>query len=48
MFVTYDDPQSLAEKAGYVKKKHLGGIMFWEYSGDRDGELLNDIVSNIY
>ncbi len=48
MFVTFDDPRSLAGKAKYVKKKHLGGIMFWELSGDRDGELLKAVVTSIY
>jgi chitinase len=48
MFVTFDDPRSMKEKAKYVKKKHLGGIMFWELSGDRDGELLNAVVNTLY
>ncbi|HEX2863741.1 MAG TPA: glycoside hydrolase family 18 protein, partial [Deinococcales bacterium] len=33
-FITYDDPRSLAEKAGYVKANGLGGVMFWEISQD--------------
>jgi len=44
VFVTYDDPLSLAEKVKYVQKKHLAGIMFWEYSGDDKGVLLNAIL----
>jgi GH18 family chitinase len=31
-FVSYDDPQSIAAKAGYVADKHLGGVMIWELS----------------
>jgi chitinase len=31
---SYDEPQSLALKAEYVKYHGLGGIMFWEISGD--------------
>ena len=38
-FITYDDPESLAAKAAYVKKQKLGGIMIWELSGD-NGTLL--------
>jgi chitinase len=43
MFITYDDPQSLAIKARYVLQHRLGGIMFWELSDDRDDELLDVI-----
>jgi chitinase len=39
-FVSYDDPQSLALKAGYVKARQLGGMMYWEQSQDPDGQLL--------
>ena len=43
-FITYDDPQSLAIKADYVREHHLGGMMFWELSQDYDDELLDVIV----
>ncbi|MFA6482362.1 MAG: glycoside hydrolase family 18 protein [Bacteroidales bacterium] len=43
MVISYDDPESLGLKAEYVKEEHLGGIMFWEYSGDRTGTLLNTL-----
>lgn len=39
-FISYDDPQSIAAKAAYVKSMHLGGIMYWEQSLDPGGELL--------
>ncbi|HEU5351583.1 MAG TPA: glycoside hydrolase family 18 protein [Terracidiphilus sp.] len=42
-FVSYEDPQSLALKCAYVQRMHLGGIMFWEYSGDASGALLDTI-----
>ncbi|MGB3393518.1 MAG: glycoside hydrolase family 18 protein [Stenotrophomonas sp.] len=42
-FITYDDPQSLAIKAGYVKRNGLGGIMYWEQRGD-DSEQLLDVL----
>lgn len=42
-FISYDDPQSIAAKAAYVKAQHLGGLMYWEQSSDPDGELLSAI-----
>jgi chitinase len=42
-FISYEDPQSLAAKAKYVRRHRLGGLMFWELSQDRDGELLDAI-----
>jgi len=43
-FITYDDPQSLRAKIDYVRRKGLGGIMYWEYRQDRDEELLDVLV----
>lgn len=40
-FITYDDVQSVAAKADYVRNEKLRGIMFWEYSQNLDGELLD-------
>ncbi len=34
IMVSYDDDQSLGVKADYVNNNGLGGIMFWEFSGD--------------
>ena len=42
-FVSYEDVQSVTLKSAYVIKNHLGGIMFWEYSGDSEGALLDAI-----
>lgn len=47
VFITYDDPQSIRVKAEYVLKYDLGGMMFWELSQDRDGELLDTITSTL-
>ena len=41
--ISYDDERSVKEKADYVKKQKLGGVMFWEYSDDPKGYLLNVI-----
>jgi GH18 family chitinase len=32
VFVSYDDPQSIAAKAGYARDKNLAGVMIWELS----------------
>jgi len=42
-FISYDDPQSIAAKAAYVKAQHLGGIMYWEQSEDPQNELLDAV-----
>ena len=44
MFVSYEDPESIAAKCQYVLKQDLGGIMFWDYLSDTaDHALLNSI-----
>lgn len=44
ILISYDDPESIAAKAAYVRQKRLGGMMFWELSQDRNGELLGAIL----
>lgn len=40
-FWSYDCPQSLQVKMKYIRRHHLGGVMFWELSHDTtDSELL--------
>ena len=34
-FATFDDKKSIALKTKYVRDKKLGGIMFWELTGDQ-------------
>ena len=47
-FWTFDDPTIMNEKARYVRKENLGGIMFWELSGDTpDGELIDAIADGL-
>ncbi len=43
IFVSYDDPQSLALKCKYVLAHQLRGIMFWDYESDSTGALLNAV-----
>jgi len=43
-FWSYDDPQSLMQKTRYVRLNGLGGVMFWELSGDTSqGDLITAI-----
>jgi chitinase len=47
-FVSYEDPQSLALKCAYVRRKGLAGVMFWADTGDPSGALLNTINTAFY
>jgi chitinase len=42
VWITYDDPRSVGEKARYARERGLGGVMFWELSED-DGSLLSAV-----
>ena len=35
---SYDNPDSLKLKSNFIQSQSLGGAMFWEASGDRQGE----------
>jgi chitinase len=47
VFVSYEDPQSIAAKCEYVAAHHLGGMMFWDYSSDSSGTLLHAIDESL-
>ncbi len=47
LFVTYDDPESIAEKCRYVQENGLKGLMYWEHSCDPSGELLSVITNHL-
>lgn len=47
VFVSYEDPQSLAAKCRYVLKNKLAGIMFWNYSNDPSGTLLRGLNNDL-
>ncbi|HET9835707.1 MAG TPA: glycoside hydrolase family 18 protein [Rhodanobacteraceae bacterium] len=47
-FISYDDPESIAAKAAYVRAQHLGGIMYWEQQQDPGGELLDAIWRGLH
>ena len=47
-FWTFDDPPVMTAKAHYVVANKLGGIMFWELSGDTaEGELIQAIAGGL-
>jgi chitinase len=48
IFVSYEDPQSLDLKCKYVLEHKLGGIMFWEYSADPKGALLDTVDQGLW
>lgn len=43
IFVSYEDPESLAAKCSYVRAHKLAGVMFWDYADDSGDELLSAI-----
>jgi chitinase len=47
IFVSYDDPESISTKCRYVLAHKLGGVMFWDYSGDPAGILLGAINQSL-
>ncbi len=46
-FITYNDAQAEAARTAYVKQHHLGGIMFWQYTGDPYNTLLDAIDAGL-
>ena len=47
IFISWETPKEVRLKAEYIKEKGLGGAMFWEYSLDKDQELLNNLFENL-
>ncbi len=43
-YLTYDNERSVALKASYVKKRYLGGILFWELELDKAHGGLIDVI----
>lgn len=43
LFLSYDDPGSIRCKSRYAVERALGGVMFWESSGDPRWALLDAI-----
>ncbi len=47
IFITYEDPESLARKARYIRERGLAGAMFWEYNSDPSGVLLGALYDGL-
>jgi chitinase len=45
IMLSYEDPQSLASKAGYVLANQLGGMMIWELGADDDEDTLANTLA---
>ena len=46
-FVSYEDPESILQKAQYIRSNKLKGAMIWELSHDKDSELLNSLQEGL-
>jgi chitinase len=46
LFATYDDPRSVTLKTNYAIRRGLGGIMFWELTGDVPSHGLLDVIDS--
>jgi chitinase len=47
VWITYEDPASLKEKARYIRQQGLRGAMFWELSADGEHRLLNTLSESL-
>jgi len=47
VFLAYEDVTSIAARMKYVREKGLGGVMFWEYTEDVGGKLLQAITDGL-
>jgi len=47
IFISYENARSIALKMQYLKEQGLGGAMFWEYSDDHNGELLDALDNTL-
>ena len=47
IFVSYEDPESIAAKAKYVDEHHLAGMMFWDFESDDTGTLLHAMNTSL-
>jgi chitinase len=47
IWITYDDVQSIGQKADYARARGLGGVMAWELGGDDEGTLVRTIHARL-
>ncbi|PFG44435.1 chitinase [Isoptericola jiangsuensis] len=43
-----DTPQTIAQKSQYIRSQGLGGGMWWDLSGDEQGELLDAVAAGLF
>ncbi|WP_317192064.1 glycoside hydrolase family 18 protein [Snuella sedimenti] len=48
IFISWETPKEIQLKSKFIKEKGLGGAMFWEYSLDKDQELLNVLFESLH
>ncbi|TDU43056.1 chitinase [Gelidibacter sediminis] len=48
VMISWETPKEIKLKADYIKEKGLGGAMFWEYSLDKNQELLNTLFESLH
>jgi len=46
IWITYSDEEHIKLIINYAKEKKLGGIFYWEYTNDMDGDLLKVMYEN--
>ncbi len=47
IFLSYDDEQSLTEKARYCVEEGYAGVFYWEHGCDKTGKLLDALYKNL-
>jgi len=47
IFISYEDPESLALKCEYIRTHGLAGAMFWQLGDDMTGELLRVLADGL-
>ena len=48
VFITYENPRSIAGKCRFIEENKLKGAMFWQYFTDHEEALLNAIYGGLY
>ena len=44
VWISYDDEESIGYKVDYALEKKLGGVMFWEFAGDKH-KVLQQVIA---
>jgi chitinase len=46
-FLSFESPRAIISKIRYIKKYHLAGIMYWEFSADQGNTLAGIVYDNL-